>query len=249
MKVDLAQLEKYSEGKMSAEERVEFEKALQQEASLSDELKKYLLSKSAIAHASNERLKKHLDELGRTIEDGYSQKTTLRPYLLAAAGIALLLGLGWAMIRYFQPRMTHDEIFLSFYQRPENYEMADRSSGSDTALIIWNTAMSYYSNHEIQKAVREFEYLTKLPDVTFLSRVYFFLGIGYLESNNFKKAIQAFDKVSTGSSYAFETQFYKALCFIKLNKQKEAVDMLRGIQNNMNHPYRKEALKILKMLN
>lgn len=248
MKEDLALLEKYVEGKMTARERAEFEKALVQDNDLINELKKYLLSKTAIEHASNERIKRQLDEIGTTLEQRHSQKTRWVTILLAAAGIALLIGLGWVMKRSFQHPRTHEEIFLSYYQRPGVYEMEYRGSGSDSSILIWNRAINCYASGEIQKAITEFEYLSSLPDLAFSSGVYFFLGISYLESDKPEKAIQAFKQVSTGSRYNLETQFYRALCLIKLDKQKDAADLLYTIKNNHGHPYRKKASKILKEL-
>jgi tetratricopeptide (TPR) repeat protein len=248
MKIDLEILEKFCEGSMSKAEKDAFEKAMQTDEGLSIEVKNYFISKSAIANASNERLKNHLDDMGQDLDLTYYPKTRLLQYMLAAAGICLLIGLGWIMMYYFQRPKTTDEIFLSYYQRPDISEFTERSLGGDSSLLIWNTALDNYSKHEILKASGEFEQLTNNQSAIPFSKVFYLLAICYMESNEFEKAIQAFDHVGAESSFVYAMQYYKALCFIKMDKRQEAIDMLNTIKQQPGHPYGKQAKRLLRIL-
>ena len=249
MKIEFEILEKYCEGRMQKAEKEAFEETLRTDAGLSDEVKSYFLSKSAIASASNQRLKKHLDEMGQGLDLADASRTRFVQYILAAAGICLLIGMGWMMMHFFGFRKTAGEIYLAYYERPDVGEFAERSIGSDSSLVIWNTALDNFSRHEILKASREFEQLTDNQGAIPFSNVYFMLAICAMESDDFEKAIDAFDHVKSGSSFAFAMQYYKALCFIKMNKKQEASDLLRSIKNQPAHPYHKHAKRLLRMLN
>ncbi|MBN2761771.1 MAG: tetratricopeptide repeat protein, partial [Bacteroidales bacterium] len=241
-------LEKYTEGRMSPEEKNDFEKRIKDEPGFKEELENFILSKSAIRFASNKRLKTKLDDIGAALEDKYTRKTRTLAYLMAAAGVALLIGMGWLMNHNFQPRKSYEEIFLSYYQRPEINEMSFRSTAGDSVMMKWHKAMDHYTAGDMQEAITEFGHITDMSDVTFSSRTSFFLGICYLESNQPEAALQAFNRVKKNSSYGYETQFYKALCYIKLGKQEDAVELLDIVRQDNNHPRRKEAAKLLKDL-
>jgi hypothetical protein len=43
-------------------------------------------------------------------------------------------------------------------------------------------------------------------------------------------------------------QYYSALCFIKMDKKKEASVLLQRIIQDQNHPYRKNVIRILRDL-
>jgi len=249
MKIDLEILEKFCEDSMSKAESEAFEKAMQTDAELSNEVKSYFLSRSAIANASNERLKKHLDDIGQDLDLAYDPKTRFLQYMLAAAGICLLIGVGWIMMYYFLRPRTIDEIFLSYYQRPDVSEFSERSLGSDSSLLIWNTALDNFSKQEIHKASGEFEQLTNgQSDIPF-SKVYFMLAICYLESKDYEKAIAAFDHIRSESNFTYAMQYYKALCFIKMDKKQEAIDLLNNIKHQTGHPYGKQAKRLLRIVN
>ncbi len=57
MKVDLEILENFYEGRMSNSERESFEKLITADAQAAADLQNYILSRTAIASASNDRLK------------------------------------------------------------------------------------------------------------------------------------------------------------------------------------------------
>ena len=74
------------------------------------------------------------------------------------------------------------------------------------------------------------------------------LAICHMETEAFNDAITAFGHVKPESSVVFAMQYYKALCLIKMNKNQEAADLLVAIKNQDEHPYRRNARKLLRML-
>jgi tetratricopeptide (TPR) repeat protein len=244
MKVDLEILENYYEGRMSHSEKESFEKLVASDAKVAADLQNFVLSRSAITAASNERLKKHLIESGKVFQIGDQRNAPFKRYLAIAASIAILIGLGWAMFRFIHPQKSTEEIYLSYYQRPDISEFTVRGEDNDSGQVFWNKGLDYYANNKIEMAAEEFNKMIRMNKSASASKAYFMLALCYMEMNNTQKAIQTFGRVSDQSNFVYMKQYYSALCLLKMDKKKEASDLLLKIVKDQNHPYRKNAIRI-----
>jgi hypothetical protein len=244
MKVDLEVLENYYEGRMSNSEREAFEKLLISDARVAEELHNYILSKTAISAAANERLKEHLMESGKELQIADQRKSPFTRFLAIAASIAIIAGLGWISFLFFHHQKSNEEIYLSYYQRPDINEFTVRGNDNDSSQLFWDQGLHYYENHKIEKAAAEFKKLILINKTTSASKAYFMLGLCYMELNDTQKAIQTLGRVSDQSNFVYMKQYYSALCLIKMDKKKEASDLLLKIVKDQNHPYRKNAIRI-----
>jgi tetratricopeptide (TPR) repeat protein len=244
MKVDLEILENYYEGRMSHSEKEAFDKLIVSDADVAADLQNYVLSRTAIASSSNDRLKKHLIESGKDLQLSDQKKTPFARYLTIAASIAILVGLGWIMFHYLHPHKSTAEIYLSYFQRPDINEFTIRGEDNDSSQVFWDRGLNYYANHKIDKAATEFNKMIRMNKSTSASKAYFMLALCYMEMNNTQKAIQTFERVSDQSNFVYMKQYYSALCLIKMDKKKEASDLLLKIAKDQNHPYRKNAIRI-----
>jgi tetratricopeptide (TPR) repeat protein len=248
MKVDSEILERYYEGKMSHSEKETFEKLIVSDAEVAKELQNYILSKTAIAHAANERLKKHLIESGKVFVMPDRVKASSKRYLAIAASILILIGSVWVMYLFFHPQKSSENIYLSYFQQPDMNEFTVRGEDNDSSQLFWDRGLEYYANHKIDHAAVEFNKMIQINKTASASKAYFMLALCYMEMNDMQKAIQTFGRVSDQSNFVFMKQYYSALCFIKMNKKKEASDLLQRIVQDQNHPYRKNAIRILREL-
>jgi len=246
MKIDPEILESYYDGKMSISERESFERLIISDPQVADDLKNYILSRTAIASASNERLKKHLIESGKLIQMPDQRKSYVTRYLAIAASIAILIDLGWITYLFLNPHKSMQEIYVSYYQRPDINEFTVRSEGSDSGQLFWVQGLNYYATHKIELAAAEFNKIIRITKDNSVSKAYFMLALCYMEMNDTQKAIQTFAKVSDQSNFVFMKQYYSALCFIKMDKKEEANNLLYAIVRDENHPYSKNALRILR---
>jgi tetratricopeptide (TPR) repeat protein len=244
MKVDLEILENYYEGRMSNSEKESFEKLVVSDAEVAADLQNYILSKTAITAASNERLKKHLIENGKVMQIRDHGRTPFRRYLAIAASIAILIGLGWVMFLVFHHQKSPEEIYLAYYQRPDISEFTVRGEDNDSSQLLWDQGLNYYANHKIDKAATEFNKMIRMNKSASASKAYFMLALCYMEMNDTQKAIQTFGRVSDQSNFVYMKQYYSALCLIKMDKRKEASDLLLKIVKDQNHPYRKNAIRV-----
>jgi tetratricopeptide (TPR) repeat protein len=244
MKADLEILEKYYEERMSHSEKETFEKLVISDAQMAADLQNYIISKTAIASASNERLKKHLIENGKVLPLSDQRKAPFKRYLAIAASIAILIGLGWVIFQFLHPQKSTEEIYIAYYQRPDINEFTVRGEDNDSGQVFWDQGLNYYANHKIEKAAEEFNKIIQINKTSSASKAYFMLALCYMEMNNTQKAIQTFGRVSDQSNFVYMKQYYSALCLIKMDKKKEASDLLLKIVKDQNHPYRKNAIRI-----
>jgi tetratricopeptide (TPR) repeat protein len=244
MKVDLEILENYYEGRMSTSEKKSFEKLLVSDAQVAADLQNYVFSKTAIAASSNQRLKKHLIESGKVLQMQDHRKAPFKRYLAIAASIAILIGIGWVIFQFLHPQKTTEEIYLSYYQRPDISEFTVRGEDNDSSQLFWDQGLNYYANHKIDKAAAEFNKMIQRNKTASASKAYFMLALCYMEMNDTQKAIQTFGRVSDQSNFVYMKQYYSALCLIKMDKKKEASDLLLKIVKDEHHPYRKNAIRI-----
>ncbi len=248
MKIDLETLENFYEGRMSKSERDAFDKLILSDAQAAEDLNNYIISKTAITAASNERLKKHLIESGKAVQITDHRKASFTRYLAIAASIALLLGIGWVTYLFLNPQKSPEEIYISYYQRPDVNEFTVRGENNDSSQLYWDRGLNHFANHKIGMAASEFNKIIQMNKTISASKAYFMLALCYMEMNETQKAIQTFDRVSDQSTFVYMKQYYSALCFIKMDKKKEASDLLQQIVQDQNHPYRKNVIRILRDL-
>lgn len=244
MKVDLEILENYYEGRMSTSEKDAFEKLIVSDAEVAADLQNYVLSRTAISSGSNQRLKKHLIESVKVLPVSGQRKIPFTRFLAIAASIAILMGIGWVIFKFVHPQKSTEEIYMAYYQRPDISEFTVRGEDNDSSQLFWDQGLNYYANHKIEKAAAEFNKIIQVNKTTSASKAYFMLALCYMEMNNTQKAIQTFGQVSDQSNFVYMKQYYSALCLIKMDKKKEASDLLLKIVKDQNHPYRKNAIRI-----
>jgi tetratricopeptide (TPR) repeat protein len=248
MKVDLEIIENFYEGRMSSPERETFERLINTDAEAAAEVQNYILSRTAITSASNDRLKKHLLDSGKGLEIPEKGRPSFTRYLAIAASMAILTGLGWVLFLLFHTQKSPEEIYLSFYQRPDVSEFTVRGEDSDSSQLFWARGLDYYASHKIKMAAAEFNKMIRINKTISASRAYFMLALCYMDMNETRMAIQTFEQVSDQSDFVFMKQYYSALCLIRMEKKKDAADLLQKIVRDQNHPYRNNAIRILREL-
>ena len=133
------------------------------------------------------------------------------------------------------------ELFNQYFEA-ETSIMVTRSTNVDIDTDV-KTALQFYTNAEYQKAITIFENNQN----NIISK--FYLGLSYIETNDFVKAKESFQAVLDHNDNLFieQSEWYKALCLLKLNKNKEAAILFAEIENS-NSLFRDQANKILKSI-
>ncbi len=233
-------IEKYIDKDLDADELEMVKKLLANNPEFAKDYKLSVDINLAIAEKDTIILRRNLKEIHRNYKKDTG--TTIRKlynkrWHLAAAAITIFILLGNVLINNYGSS-KHDDIFNQFYQT-ESSIMITRSSDSsfDTDL---REALNLYSNAQYQDAI---EIFIKHQNNVISN---FYIGLSYIETNNFEKAIKAFQTVLDHNDNLFieQAEWYKALCLIKLNQTEKATELLQIIKKS-NSLFNEQAGEVL----
>ncbi|HEY4784878.1 MAG TPA: tetratricopeptide repeat protein [Bacteroidales bacterium] len=243
----LEKIIKYLDGEVIGEEKQQFEKQLNADNSLKQTLNLVQEVDKTISNDSLLTYVKKLKETQTTInaEENHHIKTRFLNHwkIIAAASIATLLIV--STVIHFLPahKLSNDNIFASFYQRYE----ADLITRSDTPTEVSDLikAIQLYDRGNYKEAITKLESIIKLDATNTAAR--FFIGVSYIETKNFDKAIENLNYVIIQNDTVFieHAEWYLALCYIKTNRMNQAKPLLNKIASSNNF-YKVMASDILR---
>jgi len=242
----LEKIFKYLDGEVIGEEKQVFEKELESDESLKQTLRLVQEVDKTIADDELFSLIDKLKEVQGTINDeiGVNNKTKILHNWkwLAAASVTVLLVVS-ALLYTFNSKPSNDKIFADFYHRYE-YDLITRSvEPSDVSDLI--KAIQLYDKGDYQEAISKFEVIIKSDASN--TAAHFFIGVSFIETKNYPKAIENLNYVVVKNDTAFveHAEWYLALCYIKAKQTSLATNLLRKISNG-NTYYKVMATDALK---
>ena len=236
-------IERYLDNELNKEERKQVLALMAIDNEFVKEYHLHLEVNKAIVEKDVLHLRNSLKEIfhnskqdtGTTIRKLYKQK-----WHLAAASATILVIIGSMLFSNINTSQK-GELFNQYFEA-ETSIMVTRSTNVDIDTDV-KTALQFYTNAEYQKAITIFENNQN----NIISK--FYLGLSYIETNDFVKAKESFQAVLDHNDNLFieQSEWYKALCLLKLNKNKEAAILFAEIENS-NSLFRDQASKILKSI-
>ena len=238
----------YLAGDLSKEEIQAFELRCQNDPAFGQEVRLYLASLEEIRLAGEERLKGQLKQRfseGKVISMG--QERTRRPWLLAAAaaGVLLLVSLWW-LLSPSQSELPPQDLYAEYMEAP--FVSVTRAPTVDSLTPRWMEALGYLHDSLYQEAIPLLD--TLLQDSSFFTRYggqgVVYLGTALMHEGDFEAALEQFDRVGDENPYMDQVIWYKALCYMKLNRVDTATQLLSEIGENKFHFKQGKALELLK---
>jgi hypothetical protein len=159
----------------------------------------------------------------------------------SVAMIIVLVGLAGILNTSMQ---SVDKTYNKYFDTPS---WASERSVSSSSLDAIQTAQLYFQQDEFQKVIDVLSNVNTLENEAFVKQ--FYLGLSYQNLNDYGKAIKEYDGVIQHGNNLFveEAEWYKALCYLKENKKREAKDGLLAVIDRKGH-YEKDAKAILRKL-
>ena len=231
------QIERYVENELSESDRQAFETACLSDNSLMQELAFYLSSRQAVISVQEDQLK-------QTWIDTYSNN---RPsgrkipfYPLLAAAIFIILLLTYFGYHAVQPR-DMASLYISYHEVSE----VSVVRGPDSA--VFQEADSLYNEKLYQKAIPVYLKVLELPiSDTAQNRARYYLGHSYLNTDQPRAAIEAFEQIDTTYQYTKDAQWYIALAYIKLKRPQQASGQLDKLLEDPGSNYYSKKANALK---
>jgi len=253
---DIQLIEKFLEGKMSDEEKKEFEKKLNVDKSLNAMMTDMNLLvegiKMSAAQSSKEeksdRLKffNEINDIEKNAFEISSPAAKIvpmyrRPWVLSAAASVILLV---TVTFYFMREQTpiNEKLYTAYFE-PFDSPGSGLTRGN-SEVTLKTEAYEAYDNGNYKVAAQLFEQIIKEKEDPIAQLC---LGNSYLAQNDFPKAEKIFtDMVTKRTELITQANWYLALTYLKENKMERAKATLWEISKSST--YGEKARKLLKEL-
>ncbi len=218
-------IDKYFEGSLSILEKIEFENLRLN----NPEFEKELLFQENVQKAIENNERNILKNKLKSFEVSKNKPRPRRKVWMVAASVIFLIGLG---LFYIQNQTV--DVYSKYYQPYPNTVAPTVRGGSSTGRIndLKSQAFYAYDNEEYAKAVVLFEKINKVEKNEYAN---FYNGICNMELGNFVKASELFAEIKSPNPYKNYAIYYNALCYVKMDKNREAIIALKKI-SNMEEP-------------
>ena len=165
---------------------------------------------------------------------------TTRFWRNSVAMIVVLVGLAGLLNTGLQ---SVDKSYNKYFESPT---WASERSVTNTLNTI-QTAQIHFQAAEYQKTIDFLNVTSIAKDEAFVAE--FYKGLSYQNLDDFNAAILEYSKVITHGNNMFieEAEWYKSLCYLKLNNKLEAKQELVAVIDRKGH-YEKDAKAILRRL-
>lgn len=176
------------------------------------------------------------------IENTPSKKPILRYLYYAAAAIALV----FLVNRFFIDTEVSSKELYAEYNTWENLPSLTVRGDHEQDLA---KGEALFIDKKYAEAIPLFSSYLTLHQEIINPHVLTYLGIAYLESNNFDKALPIFDQLLKSNTIESDRAYwYIALTYLKQGNDKKAIANLKLLRNNPDNYYFKKANELLSQL-
>lgn len=241
----LEKIIKYLDGDLIYEEKLQLEAEVSCNADLKQklntvaEINAIISDYEMVSFVSNlNKLKKHRNQNKIVL---LTNSWISNKKILVAASISILLLISFLLVFHSKP--NNDNLFSQYYTRYDASLITRGESDVDDLTV----AIQLYDRKKYVEAISKFSQLIKLNNQN--TAAHFFIGISYMETNTFDKAIENLNTVIAQKDSAFieHAEWYLALCFLKINKLHNAKTIINQIASG-NSFYQPKALELLHKL-
>lgn len=158
----------------------------------------------------------------------------------SVAMIIVLVGLAGVLNNSMR---SIDQTYNKHFEMPVWASERSLESSLDNIQI----AQQFYQNADYQATISALNKIGDLEEGAFVAQ--FYKGLSNQNLQNYSDAIKEYQKVidHANNMYIEEAEWYKALCYIKLNRSKEATRELIAVIDRKGH-YEREAKAVLRRL-
>lgn len=234
-------IERYHAGEMDQTEKIWFEKELQGNKSLQNEV--LLRKKTDIILERQDiiSLRNKLASIEKTRKEEMAKsgklKTPRFKYAAVVTGLVVIGSMFFFSFNTQSPARLYND-----YYRTYNYPDNSRAAGTS-----FDEAINYFNNKEFGKALAGFQsYLKYNPGS---SKIVFLSGVSYMELKNFPDAEVSFNNVLNKevSLYTEDATWCLAMCYLATEEKTMARNHLQIIAKS-DSKYKYSARKILRHL-
>ncbi|MEM6804378.1 MAG: tetratricopeptide repeat protein [Bacteroidota bacterium] len=237
---ELARIEAYCSGKLSAKELEEFQAQYRDDPKFAEQVDLFAHAQDAIEALGQRELKaafrQKYQEEHKVVRPRWS-----KGYLLAAAVAVLLL------IFFLYQNNSSSLSPRELYAEYGSFESLSFERDANEADSLFLAANAYYNEQKFAEAIPILEDL--LQDSSFQRKEYalLHLGISRMRNQEEREANKSLEQILPQSSFYFQAQWNLALNYLKQAQAEEALPILQKLQQE-SRGYGKKAEEILRQL-
>ncbi|MBN2522189.1 MAG: tetratricopeptide repeat protein [Bacteroidales bacterium] len=241
-------VDRYLDNVMSKEERVWFEKELEGNLKLQNEVKLQKNLQTAITDSETMALKEQLNLIHDQVYKPWTVKVSkysMKKATVIVSGLAVAFALV-AMLLISQKNKPSSADLYAQYFKPAEIGMSFRTSGNAVSNEL-RTAMMLYESKRFDEAIVLFEQILEKDNSRIGLNLY--SGISHLEVNQYDEANLRFKRIIDHKSNAFieSAEWYLGLCYLLKEDEETAVEVFQKIVDKKGY-YARDAKKILNKL-
>lgn len=239
-------IDQYLSGELSGDDLAEFERMLEQDDALQEEMQLH----QQIAGAIQEQdVAEFRNVVGQVIRE--KRQTDRGLMYKIAAGLVPLLIATFFGYNYWLGQESNDELFERYMYPYENLLTVRSDSGNDgsdspAGQMDLRAAMAYYDNGDYSKALQFLNKLNGKPH----DLVYLYKGISYVYLGELDSALMVLRVPiqSKDGIYKFPALYYTAMAYLKDDDLEATKKTLELLEAQSPQPYKNLASELLKKL-
>lgn len=252
-------IDDYLLGRMKSGERSAFERSIDQDESLAEDIAASRMALDALELAEDQALKVRLQQLEAKLSGSSAPAATSTPaapesatvvalpgrsrgrWLGVAAALLLMLLAGWFVVNGIGNRP--EQLAMTYFEPFPNYATTNvRGDQTEDATMA---AFNAYDAADFARAVELFRSL----EATDVNR--FYLAQSLFAAKEFTAAAPLFSDLAARADFALapEAVYYAALTDLARGQTTEATKSLETISADPDHPFREQAAALLAELN
>lgn len=240
---NLEKIEKFVKGGLEEGELWEFKTSLETNAVLAKELNAYQVIQDSIGNTKKHQLMDTLGEIHATHNEQTNRKGLFMrsPRIYAAAASIIILIAAGISLLWMQSDQSATVLFDQYFvAESASFNVRSASSSIEQPVL---QGMQYYELHDYDAALEMFN---KAPN-NLMGKLYG--GLSLMELGDFDKASTKFEYIIEHNDNLFidQAQWYLGLCYLRTDKQKQAVEAFTKIAEQSG-VYKTKAQKILHEL-
>lgn len=227
-------IENYVEGKLSEQEKQDFETRLIIDSDFKEEFDLYNTIVAGIQEAGRENLKaklrladEELDNKQKIIDIKNMPKKQMK-YWAVAASVVFVIGIG--LFFYMSNKPNLDVLADSYYEKEK---------GLPTEMSVtknqWEDLMSLYKNEDYTSTKNKLDGLLKKEPTN--DTLNYFYDVVNFELTNYRASIASFNAIKQTSNYYDKSQYRLVLIELKLNNKANAITEINECLLNKQHLY------------
>lgn len=236
-------IESFLEGTMGPKEQAEFEKELEGQPELQEQIKQYKIAQRILKVRRHMDLRQEIDTIALRQSLNPSSSHPYRRILIAAS-LAILF---CTTMAYFsvQSRLSNKALFHSFFD-PYPIMSGQIRGDQDSSNLSFNQAMNAYGNRDFHSSA---DLLSSIHDQHPGINIY--LANSLLAINESQEAVDVLLGERNQSNYTYTPvlEWYLALAYLKLGLEDSAIHILYSLKDQkVDKHYQKKANSSLKKI-